>query len=513
MSLRDIVLHAAQTWPDALAVKGPDRSLSYRELDAYASRFASCLAQLEMQAGDRVGIWLEKSALAIAAMQGILRLNGVYVPLDPLSPSTRIGTIVKDCGIQVVITTQSRAKLLRMQETCLPQITYLCLDKGEYGPCWEEFVPSSPQPIIKPPPSQDDMAYILYTSGSTGVPKGVCISQRNALAFIQWAVTALPVTSTDHFANHAPFHFDLSVFDLYVAFSVGASVYLISESMSLYPEQLVDFIRREEISIWYSVPSVLLLMMQQGDQFVEASRSLRIILYAGEVFPLKQIRRLCQILASARIFNLYGPTETNVCTFYEISDISLCTNGIPIGRACSGDTVWAQKEDGTPVQQGEEGELMVAGPSVMLGYWGKPQQGKRPYATGDKVLLQEDGNYLYRGRYDSLVKIRGNRVELGEIEAALERHPAIQEVAVLAVGTALEARLIAFVNCLHQASLSLLEIKRYCAEHLPRYMIIDNLQVLPTFPRMSNGKIDRNALLHLALKKLQEENECKEASL
>jgi len=343
--------------------------------------------------------------------------------------------------------------------------------------------------------TEDDIAYILYTSGSTGKPKGVCISNRNALAFVEWAVSEMDIMPYDHLANHAPFHFDLSVFDLYAAFSRGASVCLIPDGSSYVPHHLVRFLVSEAITLWYSVPSVLILMMEQG-ALLDVEHSLRAILFAGEPFPMKHLRRLYACWPWLRLLNLYGPTETNVCTFYPVINLqSDPVKPLPIGKACSGDTVWAQKEDGSLVGPGEEGELMVTGPTVMIGYWGQPAHGNRPYATGDIVRLEEDDNYLYLGRKDQMVKVRGHRIEPGDIEAVLELHPQIHAAAIVVAGSGLDARLVAFVVLLASPTPTLLEIKRFCAERLPRYMIVDNLFVLSELPRTRNGKIDRLVLM------------------
>jgi amino acid adenylation domain-containing protein len=492
MSLRDIVIRSAKYTPDALAIKGPDKSLTYRELDRLSNRFARALAKLGVCAGDRVGIWLDKSADAVAAMQGALRINAIYVPLDPLSPSPRICAILTDCHIKVLVTTQNRAEIVLTQEGNLQHIACLCIDGVGPERYWNDLLALPEEPLESPSPGSDQIAYILYTSGSTGKPKGVCISNRNALAFIEWATEILQATPTDRFANHAPFHFDLSVLDLYVAFQVGAAVFLIPDGISYMPGRLVDLIRQENLTIWYSVPSVLVLMMEQGRLLDAPSLPLRTILFAGEPFPIKHLRRLYERWPNIRFLNFYGPTETNVCTFYEVKDLPKDQNKpVPIGHACSGNQVWAQKDDGTIAQPGEEGELIVAGPSVMVGYWGQPAQGNKPYATGDIVRLQEDGNYTYVGRRDHMVKVRGHRIELGDIEAAMEEHPALREVAVLAIGSGIEARLVAFLAPTHETVPSLLEIKRHCAARLPRYMIVDDVCILPALPRTRNGKVDR----------------------
>ena len=490
MSLKDLLVLSAKRTPDTLAVKGPDDSLTYGELDRLANRIARALDDSGVRKGNRVGIWLDKSVRAVATMQGVLRLGATYVPLDPLSPASRVQSIIQDCDMQALVSTAKGAEDTLNGGS--KNVTSLCIDKGGKGLNWDDLQSFSDAPFEGPKIFDNDLAYILYTSGSTGKPKGVCISNLNALAFIEWAVDEIKVTADDRLSNHAPFHFDLSVLDLYVAFRVGASVTLIPDMMSYAPRRLINLIQQEEITIWYSVPSVLILMMEQGGLIEEQSIPLRAILFAGEPFPIKHLKRLYERWPEVRFLNLYGPTETNVCTFYEVRGIE---NGrikpVPIGRGCSGDRVWAVKDDGTEIKPGEEGELMVSGPTVMLGYWGRPPQGNKPYPTGDLVRLEKDGNYDYVGRRDYMVKVRGHRVELGEIEAALVEHPDIHEVAVVVSGSGMDTRLIAFMVCKGNERPAFLDIKRHCAEHLPRYMIVDDVNFLNELPRTRNGKVDR----------------------
>jgi amino acid adenylation domain-containing protein len=339
-----------------------------------------------------------------------------------------------------------------------------------------------------------DLAYILYTSGSTGQPKGVCISHTNALAFVDWVVNALEVTESDRLSNHAPFHFDLSVLDLYAAFAAGAAVCLVPEGAAYAPKELVRFIREERITVWYSVPSALALMMDHGDLLAAAPDSLRVLLFAGEAFPITQLRRLRDAWPALPLWNLYGPTETNVCTAYAVGPISPAQTTIPIGSAVCGDRVWARKENGEPATAGEEGELIVEGPTVFPGYWGKPSRGNLPYATGDLVRVANDGGFSFLGRLDTMVKVRGHRIELGEIEATLLGHAAVRDAVAVVLGEGLSARVVAFLAVAQSRGPSLLEVKRLCAEALPRYMIPDDAISLAELPRTLNGKVDRQAL-------------------
>lgn len=491
MSLHRLVAATAEKMPDRIAVRGARGSITYGELDALANRCARALAERGVKRGDRVAIWLPKSVAAVAMMQGALRIGAAYVPCDPTSPIARVKTICEDCEVRALVTTSAWATKYGPTERKTALITTDGLEAGE---CWPELGSFSSEPLPDPGVSSEDPAYVLYTSGSTGRPKGVCISARAALAFIEWAADEIGAEPEDRFASHAPFHFDLSVLDLYVPFLRGASVALVPEGAEYAPRQLLQFIERTRITVWYSVPTALVLMLEHGGLSERDGEDLRVVLFAGEPFPIKHLRRLRRIWQKARFLNLYGPTETNVCTYFEVGDIPEdSTTPIPIGRAACGDRVWAIKPDGSEVNVGESGELMVAGPTVMLGYWGQEPQGNRPYPTGDLVQRLDRDNYLYVGRLDQMVKVRGHRIELGEIEAALMTRPDVREAAVVVRGDGPNAALVAFVAFTGEPA-SLLRMKQHCAERLPRYMIIDELKLVSGLPRTRNGKIDRAAL-------------------
>lgn len=486
MKLHQLVRDQARRSPDLLAVAAPDGQLTYGELDRKADVLAHVLAGAGVRSGDRVALWLPKSVRAVATMQAALRLGAAYVPIDPIAPVARAARISQDSGSRVVVTTAERVTELREHnvEGALPYLE---------GPSCTERV----RPVPDPGGSADDLAYILYTSGSTGVPKGVCLSHRNALAFVDWAVAEIGAHSADRFANHAPFHFDLSVLDLYAAFRTGASVHVIPTEMSYSPALLVDYLLKRRITVWYSVPSALILMTRDGGMLdvAPSAFALRALLFAGEVFPVRYLRPLRGHLPRVRILNLYGPTETNVCAFHEVTSIPADqVRPVPIGKACSEDRIWAAGDDGTPAAPGEEGELVVDGPTVMLGYWGRPPQDGQPYRTGDRVVLLESGDYQFLGRRDGMVKVRGYRVELGEIEAALQAHPDIADVAVSLAGTGTDAKIVAHVVPAGARPPGLLEIKRHCAAALPRHMIVDAVRHVENLPRTGTGKLDRRAL-------------------
>lgn len=480
MRLHQLVTDSASRAPRALAIVGPDGTLTYGQLDTLADRYVAALRANGVAPGDRVVIWSAKSVHAVAVIQAALRVGALYVPVTSSNPPARVAQIARDCAATLVVSEPDLAAgaLAVREEAGVPTATSVDLLAQGGGPQRRAAYDSEP----------DDPAYILYTSGSTGDPKGVCLSHRNALAFVEWAGELLHVTAQDRLSNHAPFNFDLSVFDLYASFRAGASVHLIAPELSYVPTELVRFLREQQISIWYSVPSVLTLMMQEGGLLDDEQPSaLRACIFAGEPFPISHVQELRKAWSGVRLLNWYGPTETNVCTSYEVFDADLSrTTPLPIGTVACGDTV-----DLDP--PGGEGEIVVEGPTVMLGYWGKPPH-EGPYRTGDIGRLDASGNLEYLGRRDHMVKVRGNRVELGEIEAAISALPAVADVAVVVTGSGLAARLHAVVVPVRDAAVTLLDVKRCCAERLPPYMIVEELRVVESLPLTANGKKDRTAL-------------------
>ncbi|GAA3869801.1 amino acid adenylation domain-containing protein [Streptomyces sedi] len=480
MRLEDLVASAARVAPDSPAVRAPDGELTYRQLDALAERYAAALAARGVGAGDRVVIWSGKSLHAVALMQGCLRVNAVYAPVAESNPPTRLAKIADGCTAALVVT--DAEGLERVPEASAVKAPVL-----SFGELLAEPVSDAPTGAVRAVGGPDDPAYLLYTSGSTGDPKGVCVSHRNALAFVEWAVDHLGLGPGDRLANHAPFNFDLSVFDLYAAFAAGAEVHLIPQGVAYAPELLVRLLFERRITVWYSVPSALTLMMSKGgllDQ--DPPRHLRICLFAGEPFPLPYAQRLRAHWPDVRMFNWYGPTETNVCTSYEVTADDLArSTPLPIGTAASGDTLELRGGEEEDVR-----ELWVSGPSVMLGYWGRePQRGA--YPTGDLVRETPDGNLEYAGRRDHMVKIRGQRVELGEIESVLDSHPSVADSAVVVVGEGLRAALHAVIVPQPGSRVSFLLLKQWCAERLPVYMLLDVLHTVDELPRTENGKKDR----------------------
>lgn len=518
MSLQRFLEQSARSFPDHTAIEESiEGAITYQDLNDLSESLRDRLCYLGVQSGDRVGIYLRKSIDSVASIFGILKTGAAYVPVDPGAPASRNAFILSDCAVQAVVVEDCFVGGLRAEMRQFGQTPHLLSLEGTGGgsslrEALAKAQEKNPAPAVESKESSpDDLAYILYTSGSTGKPKGVMLSHRNAVSFVDWCTEAFDPSQKDRFSSHAPFHFDLSILDIYVPIKHGATLVLISEEIGKDPIRLAATISEKQISSWYSTPSILSLLTEYGKLEKFDFSSLRTVLFAGEVFPIKHLRNLKAILPGPRYFNLYGPTETNVCTYFEVpAEIPQeQIRPFPIGKACSHYRIKVIDLQGQEVPMGEEGELCAAGNGVMQGYWNLPERtanaflidtsGHSWYKTGDIVVELDDGNYIYVGRRDRMVKKRGYRVELGEIEAGLYRHPAIKEAAVVALPDEGEGlRIKAFLACQEERRPSLIELKRFCKENLPAYMAPDLFSFQESLPKTSTDKTDYQKLMEMA---------------
>jgi amino acid adenylation domain-containing protein len=489
-------------------------AIDYATLGRLSDQLRDRLAAMQIRRGDRVGLYLRKSADAVASIFGVLKAGAAYVPVDPTAPASRNAYIHHDCNARVVILEQRyvdayREEFSRIESTPPTLIILNGADDGTHlAAALRELEGQSPAPVATTADTlREDLAYILYTSGSTGKPKGVMLSHGNAIAFVDWCSQTFRPQPNDVFSSHAPFHFDLSILDIYVSLKHGSTLVLVPEASSKDPLALSKLIATHQITIWYSAPSILSLLAQFGRIAEHDYSSLRLVLFAGEVFPVVHLRSFKRQVPQPRYFNLYGPTETNVCTYHEIPPIipDDRVDPYPIGRTCENLESKVVDLEGLRVPAGGEGELCIAGPNVMQGYWNLPEQttkgfsvdetGKRWYKTGDIVAEDQPGVYRYIGRRDRMVKKRGYRVELGEIESCLYRHAAVREAAVVALpDDAAGVRIKAHVSHRGEKRPSLIELKTFCSQQLPLYMIPDSFEFHPTLPKTSTDKVDYQVL-------------------
>ncbi|MDQ3263495.1 MAG: amino acid adenylation domain-containing protein [Myxococcota bacterium] len=503
--------------PNKPAVLGTDAQLSYGELFAGARGIAAALAEAGIGRGSRVGLWMDKTPAAVQALLGVLYSGAAYVPLDPRSPWPRTRTIALDCQLAGMVVDSAKFGLLpEFLDGQSPRLVLLSGDPAELPATlpetlrFEALAEATARPALKlPSPEAGELAYILYTSGSTGVPKGVVHTHASGVAFVDWVRDTFGTGPEDVFSSHAPFHFDLSISDLFAALASGASVRLLSATEGMLPAYLARMIEPWGITVWYSVPSVLVAMLEAGLEKAPP-RGLKILFFAGEVFATAQLRRLRKALPQTRLYNLFGPTETNVCTYYQVPEQipEEQTAPIPIGKGCEHMETFVLDDEGREQRQvGEQGTLWARGGNLMQGYWNDAERTARTLfqdprrregvacCTGDQVRLLPDGNYEFLGRRDHMVKTRGYRVELGEIEASLAAHPSVLEgVAVPLPDPKLGNRLVASVVLRKGEQLDVNTLRNHCAARLPGYMVPEVFELRGELPRTSTGKVDRGML-------------------
>jgi amino acid adenylation domain-containing protein len=514
---------------DEAAARRPDRravedergaGLSYRELLRAADRVATRLSRWGAGRGDRVGLWLPKGIESVTAVHGILRSGAAYVPVDPTSPAVRGAGILAAAGVKAVIVAAGLAPALREAWPGggpLPRLiitgegTMTSASLAPGNAPWDEVMTDDAPSPLPTTHDEDDLAYILFTSGSTGQPKGVMLSHANALSFLDWCRGALgPWPDGDRFASHAPLHFDLSVFDLFAGCQNAATLVLVGEALGKDPGRLGDYLAERRLDVWYSAPSILALLAEHGGVDRPGFPAPRLVLFAGEVFPIGSLRRLRSVWPQARMWNLYGPTETNVCTAYPIPESIPAGRDepYPIGRVCPPLCARVVDSQGRFVPPGTIGELVIAGPGVMRGYFGQPElteaaflhgdDGTRWYRTGDLVSDEGSGCFAFHGRRDRMVKRRGYRIELGEIESTFYRHEGVDRAGVVARSEETGVAIKAFVALKPGQKKSIIAMKRHCTMYLPHYMVPDTITFLDGLPVTSTDKVDYQRLKSLA---------------
>ena len=493
---------------DTEAITDGRSRLSWGEYRDLAGRIATALLRSGVTPGDRVGVHLHKSVHSFASVHGVLRAGAVMVPLDALAPAAATNAVLRDAGASAIVTAASGEALAAITAgTSVTGVVTPLADSvsvpgsSTVGADRLVGLEPAPRPVLGP----DDLAYLMYTSGSTGTPKGMAHTHRSGLTYARLAAETYTIDSSDRLANIAPLHFDQSTFELYAAPLVGASVLVVPDGVLRFPASLAKLIADERITVWYSVPYVIDQMVARGAIEDHDLESLRWILYGGEPFPPTALARAMRAIPSARVSNIYGPAEVNQCTVYNLDTPPTDDAPIPIGRAWSGAALRLVDETGRPVAPGEPGELLVSSDTMMRGYWNRPdldaqaiaeEDGRRWYRTGDLITERSDGNLVFVGRVDNQVKVRGHRVEVEAVEAALLDIDGIDAAAVLVDRPANgDDHLVAVVSP-EAATVDGrdADLIRQLAATLPRYAVPSRVVGLDDLPRTGTGKVDRRSV-------------------
>ncbi|HJJ38838.1 MAG TPA: amino acid adenylation domain-containing protein [Methanocorpusculum sp.] len=484
---------AAARYPDKTALQDESETLTYKEYRAEALSIAREIIQRHLTQSP-VAVYLEKGIHVLTSFFGIAYSRNCYSPVDTALPAARISRMLSVLQPKLAITRRSLAPAFR-------KAGY----RGEYI-FLEDIVPKAEDEEIvsklKSEYNREDLLYILFTSGSTGIPKGVSITHRSVLNYIEWACRTFSFTEKDSFANQAPFYFDNSILDIYCAVKSGAELCITPANLFAQPVPLLKYLKEHQITTIFWVPSALVVPAKlKAFRNVDISASLRRVLFCGEVMPARQLNIWRQYLPDVLYANLYGPTEiTDACTCYIVNRTISDTEPVSIGKPIDNvEILLLNDENGVLCEaaEGKTGEICVAGVCLSPGYYNNPEKtaevfvtyrGKRIYKTGDLARLGSDGNLIYISRKDFQIKHLGHRIELGEIEAAADSVPEITLSCALYDDEKHKIILFAEGDTTPEKCGSSLK------ELLPEYMIPNKIIIMDKIPINCNGKIDRTLL-------------------
>lgn len=493
--------HSAARFPDKPAICCDNSEVTFREADEFSNSFARALQHSGTSRGQLIPFFMKKGTNSILSILSILKADCAYVPIDVNSPAQRLQSIIDATQAPVIVVDAQSKPLL---ESLLP---------ADKRPAILEISAHEPTDI-SPIDYQNlsiDMAYVLFTSGSTGVPKGVMIPHKAIIDYIEWCVETYEISDTDVVSNHAPLYFDNSTFDLYTAFKAGATLHLVHDELNSILPRLIKWLNERCVSVFFCVPSVLTLLLKSRRLKPDSFPNLRHLICAGEVLPPDVLREWMLLYPHIQFTNMYGPTEITVdCTMYRITAPPEpgCLS-IPIGPARRNMELFVRTDDSTlSTTTGARGELLVRGTAVAYGYLGDETKTRKAfiqnpnnpffhdplYCTGDLVELDQSGNFLYLGRIDDQIKHLGYRIELGEIEASLVAIDQVNE-GVVVYGTRQgqeESEIGALVSL--RAPMETSELRKALEARLPAYMVPTKITLFSDeFPRTPNGKYDRKA--------------------
>ncbi|NOZ61324.1 MAG: amino acid adenylation domain-containing protein [Calditrichaeota bacterium] len=512
---------SAERFPEKTALKKQNFQINYRQLDKITDNLAAAFLRAGVRRGDRIAIVGNHSIEGVSGMLATLKSDAAFVMIDPDNLCQRAIDVIENCDPKLVLCESQPIQEHKSFFSQLPTARKIWtfefikeLKIRDFDREKQEFTPLNLSPGNKPA-SQNidaDLASIVYTSGSTGTPKGVMISHRNIIDYVNWAVDAFQLSSEEIILNTAPFHFDMSTFDIFVTLRLGATLIISDRNQRLFPGKLVELIEKEKVTLWKGISSLLMYMAQSGVLKSGTMKSLRQVLFGGEALAPKFLVQWMNAFPEKRFFNVYGPTEaTGVSCFHPIEKIPDSREPLPIGKACSNTEIIILNEANQESNTSEIGEICIRGAGVACGYWRDAEATTNSFVQNPKTKLPNDvifrsGDFGYRtadgmivliGRKDLQVKYMGYRIDLGEIENAILGHPSAKDAAaalteVPGLGVNELGALIAKKN-----ELSGEEIVEFLQEKLPLYMMPKKVLFVTAIPRNNRGKIDRIAVQNL----------------
>ncbi len=490
---------ASLKYKNNVAITDENGSITYEEYKAFAMKIAGGLSPFleNIKYVKPVVVCMKKSKEMLCTFMGVMYCGGAYVPAQSDIPLSRLEKIVENLNPVLVVYDENTKEHVLSKNLGVKCVAFEELIKGQAD---EEKVRKTLSCVV-----DTDPIYMMYTSGSTGTPKGVTVSHRGVVDYAMWTVQTFGFTQNDKFGNQAPFYFDNSIFDIYSCLLTGAEMNIIPESLFMFPSKLPEFIRDNEITTIFWVPTVMINVANSGALAEVKMPTLKNVLFCGEVMPNSALNVWRRQAGELMYANLYGPTEiTDVCTYYIVDREFDDNDKLPIGIPCENMKAVILTEDNRKASVGEQGELCIGGSGVSLGYFNakeitdkafiqnplNPYYHERLYRTGDICYMSEDGLIMYVGRMDSQIKLKGNRIELGEIENAAQCLDEIENACT--IFDAENEKIWLFAETCEK--LVLRKVNNELKKYIPKYMLPSELVCLEKLPHTANDKIDRVTL-------------------
>ena len=495
--ITDYLEKTVEKYPNKLAFADKKRETTYEELQSNAKKIGTKIIKNNYGNNKPIAIYLDKEVECVESMLGVVYSGNFYTVLDSKSPKERIDLILNTLNPKAIITNSK----------CISKVNELLTGDTEiiiYEECMEETEKTELLKTTREKIIDTNPMYILFTSGSTGVPKGTVVSHRAVITYSNWVVDTFDISNETIFGSQTPFYFSMSITDVFSTIITGATFYIIPKMYFSFPIKLLEFLNEKKVNTIYWVPSALCIVANFGTLEEIKLEYLKKVMFAGEVMPVKQLNMWIEKLPSDVMFaNLYGPTETtDICTYYVVDRKFDNLETLPIGKHCDNCDVLIIKDDGTEAKDGEQGELCVRGSFLAQGYYKNPIQTQKAfiqnplndkypeiiYKTGDIVKYNDKGELIYLSRKDFQIKHMGYRIELGEIENRINNIEGITTS--VGIYDTEKSKIILF----YQGTLEEVELLNSAKAKLPNYMVPNEVRKMDKIPYNANGKLDRALL-------------------